>query len=319
MKSPAQNGFLSRLPWKSLGLMATAVFTFILCALYVLKANPEIRFLKSAWEVKSQSLATTASRSGRILWAGGSSVLVGVKPDLIEAETHRKVLNLGMAAGMGPEVLIQLAMDQAREGDILLLSLEPELLTLPSMGSMLGSQVAWSTGHPEWLGSLSPDEWLVSVSHLRPGAYHFFTMTTKVLLGRPLYRYSADEIETGGWQRIRAQEDFPGVPVWYYRLLPEARALLSETAHRCRDAGVAVYYMPLPHFCPPDREKIHREGMAMFLMDVDGILPVIDPVEGYISTDPSHFADTPWHPIPDVAEDNARRLANSLNLSVLSR
>lgn len=123
----------------------------VISVLYTLNFNPEIQFLKRAWQLKSEAIQNSSNDGGRILFCGGSSVLVGIDPEEVEAHCHYPVINLGMAAGMGPGVLTELALNVARAGDFMIVSIEPDLLTMDQGLSMLGSQVSWAVGHPEWV------------------------------------------------------------------------------------------------------------------------------------------------------------------------
>lgn len=300
------------LPVRTLILAGWAILVLLVCGLYTSYLNPEIQFLKRAWELKTESLVESESAKGRILICGGSSVLVGVAPDIVASTSGRPVINLGLAAGMGADVLASLAVDQLREGDLLVVSIEPDLLTLPSKTSMLGSQVSWTTGNPHWLSPRTPDQWMVSLSHLRPGAYHAVTLAGKLLLGKPLYRYHSDELKQGGWQEIAFREEKLGIPVFGYNLTARGREVLQDATNKAEAAGARILYVPSYHFCHADRLENHLVGMNEFLNQVEQIMPVIRAEDMHATWDAKQFADTPWHPHPAVAKSYSVRLGNYL-------
>lgn len=308
----------NNVPIKSIVLVLWAGFIFLLSVLYTASFNPELKFLKYAWNTKNNIIQASVlddsmhSHKGRVLFSGGSSVLVGIDPEEISRVIGRPVLNLGMAAGMGPKVLSSLALEQVREGDLLVISLEPDLLTLPQKSLMLGSQIAWITGHPSWMAPQSPDRWIVSLSHLRPGAYHALTLLGKLITGKPLYRYSKDEISPNGWQEIKADSSNLGWPVFSYKLTAEGGNILKNTFESCQQIGAQCLYIPSFHYCPQERMNDHKAGMKNFLENIAQIMPVLSPSDFNCSNDEALFADTPWHPAPQEAIRNSQRMASLL-------
>ncbi len=310
-------------PARSMVLLLLSLATAGASAFYTIHFNPEVRFLAAAWHQKSMALKSGVSElpetgrpspPSRVLFCGGSSVLVGIHPPSVEAELGVPVINLGMAAGMGPDVLTQLALNEVRRGDVLIISLEPDLLTMEQTRSMLGSQISWATGNPSWLGRNSPADWGVSLSHLRPGAYHLWTLAGKVLMRKPLYRYDPSELKDGGWQEIAARGDDPGIPVFDFSLTDQGRDLLSRVRRVCDERGAKAVYLLSRHFCPPARESVHREGISRFIQDVNAILDVVGPQTQRYSMDRGKFADTPWHPVPDEARRGSGRTGAELRL-----
>lgn len=273
--------------------------------------------MKEAWSLKKAALNQSAepNRSGRIILSGGSSVLVGVPPQIIQSNLNRSVVNLGMAAGMGPDVLLQLALNEIRKGDVLVVMLEPDLLTMPNQGSMLGGQISWATGNPNWLPNQSIPDWLVSLSLLRPGGYHACTLIGKIISGRKLYRYSLNELQPGGWQAIHTPEQ-PydlGIPVFYYSLTENSRLLLQQLNESITSRGAHCVYIPSLHFCPTERFDYHLSNLSSFLNEVEKFIPVIRPDNLNISSNSQDFADTPWHPLPAIAEQNAENLSQFIS------
>ncbi len=312
-----------KIPLRSISLLVWSFFVFLLSVAYTAKINPELQFLNYAWEIKDRaenisSKPDNLSKSGgRIIFCGGSSVLVGINPDEISNIINKPVLNLGMAAGMGPKVLSVLALERMKEGDLLIISLEPDLLTLPQRSLMLASQMSWISGHPSWMNPQALDQWVVSLSHLRPGAYHAFTLLGKLIAGKPLYRYEKNELTQSGWQKINYDTSNLGWPVFSYNLTDGAKKILTRINDVCHQKGARCIYVPSLHYCPEDRLEDHEAGMINFLKEVTEIIPVFSLSKINCSVDESLFADTPWHPLPQEATKNSRRMASMLNESGL--
>ena len=82
------------------------------------------------------------------------------------------------------------------------MALESGLLTGPKEIEALGVQFSFSTGRTEALRDPAGIDWIASLLALRPGSENIFTFLGKILLHRPLHRYSRAEIHTSGWQEV---------------------------------------------------------------------------------------------------------------------
>lgn len=86
----------------------------------------------AAWRDKQARLA--AVPPPRLLLVGGSSLAFGVDSARLERAFGRPVVNLGLHAGLGAELILRQGEAVAREGDLVLLALEGPLLVPDDRG-----------------------------------------------------------------------------------------------------------------------------------------------------------------------------------------
>ncbi|RME93056.1 MAG: hypothetical protein D6766_08900, partial [Verrucomicrobia bacterium] len=161
------------------------------CAAYTRWLNPEVRLYRHAFDVKQAWARRLDARSGhKTIVFGGSSTSFAVDPQRILERHGVPVANLGLHAGMGARFLTAAAAALARPGDLLLMAMEPGLLTDPEPGSDLAAQMGFALDHFDWVHASNVTgeriHWVEDLVSLRPGAYHFFTLLAKLALGRPL-------------------------------------------------------------------------------------------------------------------------------------
>lgn len=314
--------FERRLPLRALGLAAIALVTLAVAAVYTVRWNPEVRFYRHAVEVKrawAHSLADFRSMP-RYLLAGGSSSAFAID-GLRMLQIHGlHVVNFGLHAGLEAPFLIAIAAQEARPGDTLVLTLEPELLTSTFTSPDLAAQLGITLGDPSLVRASDITgarvSWPSLLLSLRPGAYHAFTLLGKIVLHKPLYRYSAGDIHPSGWQEARDFREFPELKPWSPHLSPEGRQLLAALARWSRTAGVRLTYAMPCCYTQSERRAALRRDNARFLSEVSEFMPVLsDPALG---VDPvrAHFADTPWHLVAEAARQRTDFLAGQLKTNV---
>lgn len=302
------------MPWWMLTLLATALAAWGLGAIYTLRWNPEIKFFRRADELKRAWEANLRVRSAApcAVVCGGSSVTTSVDPRSIEERQGLRVINAGLGAGMGARVLTAYGLEHAAPGDLLLVSLEPDLLGGEIVIEPLGTQFAIAVGRPGLLRIARGVDWSEAVAGLRPGGYHAVTLFWKWVLRQPWYRYDLAELHAGGWHAVAARRDVHGPGTVAPRLSPAGRELLAGVvAAMAARGGRAVYAVPRG-YCPPDRLPEYRRWLAAFAAQVAAAMPVLrDPGFGAV-TDPALFADTPWHPTPESAVSGSAQLGARL-------
>ena len=102
-------------PWWALQLLAVAVATWGGGTAYTLRWNPEISFfsrgdtLKREWAARLRTTHTNV-----FVVFGGSSCTTSVQPRRLLERHQLPVLNLGLHAGMGANVLARYALEALR-------------------------------------------------------------------------------------------------------------------------------------------------------------------------------------------------------------
>ena len=176
---------------KILQLGIVAFLAWAAAAFYSLRLNPEVLFYRGLSEIQQawadRLRATTAAQ---FILVGGSSALFSVMPERAWERDAVPLVNFGLAAGTGPQVMVLRGLAQARAGDTLLVGIEPGLLTEDGVPAGLGIQYAFAMGCPKWICDPRLDipamSWGSALLALRPGGYHMVTLGGKLLPCRPL-------------------------------------------------------------------------------------------------------------------------------------
>jgi hypothetical protein len=285
---------------KILWLGLVAFLAWATAAFYSLRLNPEVLFYRGLSEIQQAwaDRLRTATATQFIL-VGGSSALFSVMPERAWEKDRVPLVNFGLAAGTGPQVMVLRGLGQARARDTLLVGIEPGLLTEDGAPAGLGIQYAFAMGHPKWICDPWLDipamSWGSAILALRPGAYHMVTLGGKLLMHRPLYRYGIQDVSQGGWIRT-AKRDFddnppghgPSLSAWSTRFLQSLARLAGEK-------GVRLMYVLPWAYCPLGQAEKFRQENAAFLLQISNFMPVLrDDRLGAIH-DKDLFADSSWH------------------------
>jgi len=314
--------FKAAVPWDALRLLGMALVTLAATAAYTAWLNPEIRLYRHAVRVKLAWAAELEQRHGRkVIVCGGSSTAFSIDGERMLRGHGLPTVNFGLHAGMGPLFLVGIAAEAARPGDTVIVALEPDLLIKPFSSPDLGGQIGMALGRPGLVHASNLTggrvHWVANALSLRPGAYHFLTLLGKIVLRKPLYRYSPEGMTPSGWQRARDFRPFPEEPVPEGHLSPDARKFLVALRHWGETNHVQVAYsLPWCFVRPPQSAAFQRIN-ARFLAEVAEILPVLkDPALGAHPVR-EHFADTEWHLTAEGAAARSDALAAQIKAGSL--
>ncbi len=271
--------------------------------------NPEIRFWSAAATAKSKwadSLRGPDSTPITIC-VGGSATGFGIDADYASRELNWPLVNFGLHAGMGAEVLTGFALSQAKKGDTLVVMLEPMLLADSEMKTALGVQFSFAIGDPEilaWRGRndenfLEDSNW----AQLRPGASHVLGLIGKIAMDRPLYRYQLEDIREGGLLTTSITSGMVGRKSSPDALSVSAEKLLEDLVLVARERGLKVIYGFPWVYSDEEDAPIVRQGRLSLLNEIEKIMPVIHEDNLGVSTRKIDFRDSPQH----LSEAAARR------------
>ena len=219
---------------------------------------------------------------------------------------------MGVAAGIGGRVLVEYALAHSEAGDVLVLALEPGLLTGDTPHEPLGLQFLAATNQWDATSFSGVTERLSAHLSLRPNLYHLATLTGKVLIGRPLHRYHASEVTEAGWQQVSAPPPMaftaPPAPV----LSADGKALLEEVVATCAKRGIGLYYAFPWQSCPAEDLVKSMDAYRRFAEQVGEVVRVL-PDETYgLQTNRDLFSDTELHPTASGAQLRTKRLGEML-------
>jgi hypothetical protein len=301
------------LPLVALRILLTGVATWMVCALYAFFLNPELAFFKHGYYVKQDWVRKMRRSYGtNIVIFGGSSCMAGVDSVYAEKTFSIPLINNGFGAGLGSHMLAQTTLKDLREGDTLIVALEPGLLMNSSEVPSLGVQFSFVTGQ---FGSLLRSQSISTASAflaLRPGAYHCFTLLGKIVLGQSLYRYAKDDFQEGGLLAIRERRPFSDPPVGPHHLSDDGKKLLHDLSGWCQGHSVRVAYTLPWMFYPPEHAAQMRKEFGKFLDEANIFLPILrDPIMGCYPIK-EDFADSPLHLVPKAAQKHTDELARHI-------
>lgn len=311
----------SRIPSLTLKLLLFAFLAGIAGAVYALFFNPEMAFWKAAAERKLAWVEEMRREHGRVIGViGGSTTTFAIDADMLHREHGLPVANLGLHAGMGPDVCAGFGFAALKQGDTLIVSLEPALLGDTAGQTPLGAQFAYALGRPEiinWDGTSAPIERLGNVFRLQPGGYHVVTMLGKLALGKPPYRYRIEDARPGGLQTTAERRPFAAPMDTYAKpgrltLSNAGRTLLERVHHEADKRGIhAAYVMPWA-YSPELSAAAQREVNRELLREIAEIMPVLPEEKIGVSSKISDFADSGQHLTWEAAKARSAAFAATL-------
>lgn len=281
--------------WKILTLFA--LLAYGLCMIYSMFINAEVRFWTQAAKKKS-CWSESMSTSNKVIFAGGSTTLFAFQSQRLYEETGVQTVNMGMTVGMGIPYLCALAFNSAKQGDILILALEPSLLKTGSLKpTALSVQTALRTGQLRTAFGASlwdtPTDWGLVLGSMRPGAYHVVTALLKAVFKRPAYRYPENNVDASGCLSMNGTdpETIPFGKMDDLTLPERGRELLQFLADEGHKRGVTVYYALPWLLCEESHLENNRKVHRKLMQDIAEILPVLEDEFSGCSADPSLFFD----------------------------
>jgi hypothetical protein len=306
-----------RFPFLALKYAACALITWLVCAVYAIWLNPEMRFftrlaaLQKTWAKKMD-----AEHGKKLVIFGGSSCMFSIRGEQMLAEAGVPTVNYGSAASFSVKVPALQAFGSLNPGDTLLIAIEPEQLTDPIDLTSIAVQFSFATGHPEW--ALQPALGLPKISvfsaalALRPGSYHTLTLLGKLLRGGPLYRYNFEDASASGWMRTAVKLPLQGPPRLGPELSPDAERFLSSIRDLCAVKGVRIAYSLPWALVPHEETNAFRRSNARFLAKVSRFIPVLRDDKVGAHSRAEDFADTAWHLNEAGAELRTRQLGEAV-------
>lgn len=301
-----------------LSLLLSLIAAYGLSFYLAVPANPEVKFWNDVVERRDREIAQVRKNQPGtpiIFFTGGSSTAFSIDPAIIEQTCGLPSFNLGLPVAAKAEYLIHQALDQTRSGDLLLICLEPDLLSVagaspsPSKFSFAMAAVGGSVG--EAAGGDSFNAYLSLRDYLnlsRPGAGHISTYIARLVLEKP-YRYSSADMRYRG----RIETSFHGANPSGIRtashLSPYGRKLLTR-ARRAADArGVRLLYAMPWHYTSPSAMKDSQHNQRQLNQEIHTIMPVIDDGFTGVASNPSWFSDTGQHLTAEGSRERTSALA----------
>lgn len=281
-------------------ISGSAIAAFASAILYTLNWNPEISFWGEAAKRKQQWARSAGSgASSKVLIAGGSSCAFSIDAAALSEKLQIPSVNMGLAANFGTNLLAVFAVQEAREGDFVILSFEPETLADERKVTKAATQLAYSIHQRSLLLPFDePRAWSNPVLEwvdLRPGGKHTAAMLTKFAARAPMFRYSIRDLRPGGLITTDAKAAISGPPSITDELPKATMDCLRRVRAHADANGISIYYSIPWFYCPPSEQALIGQQVARLLSRVREEVPVLkDPTLGIV-TDSELFSDTGYH------------------------
>lgn len=286
---------------------------FLLACGFGLPAQYDESFLG---ELSDKCALLEQSPAPRIVLVGGSSLAFGVDSALLEQEfPGYTVVNFGLYAALGTQLMLELSDGQFREGDIVILSPEQQAQTL---SCYFNAEAAWQAldGDFALLARLDPSHFgalLGQYPYFAARKLNYFLQGEKPV-PEGVYRHASFDsrgdvradtpanIMPGGWDRNTPVLLEPQVTD------PDFVALVNGWAARAAEQGAQVYY----RLCPMNAEAVQGDPDAYYDY-LRGKLdfPILGDPKACI-LDPAWFYDTNFHLNEAGRQLNTRTLARDL-------
>jgi hypothetical protein len=270
--------------------------------------------------------AAVAMPAPKLVFAGGSSLLFGLRPDALSRELGLPVAVYGLHGGLGLEVILDRVATVLRTGDCAVVTAELPLLRFRPEPLAIRQDFLVHRPPPSAPGAPAPlaARWSMNLARyrcaqLRDGwEWHFSAQLYRLIYGRKPLRpapraagrphspYDLTAIRADGRLRFPRPEARP-MGKWNISLavpeidpariprLPAARALRSFQA-TCRSRGVHLYIMPSPRLrvAAHDQAALRRlEEAWIAYAESLGIPAILRP--GDTLLEPRYGFDTDYH------------------------
>jgi hypothetical protein len=256
---------------------------------------------------------------------GGSTTTFGIDAEYIEREHGLPVANLGLHVGMGPEALVGFGLSSLHEGDTLVLSLEPSILTedYPE-NSKLGTKLSLMLTKPEMLKWHEQSYVLPSVEAIAmvpPGGYHLMTMLGKLVMGKPLYRYSIENLQPGGLQVTEERRNFAAQmdvsnPGGTKSISDHGVELLRAAVSAAEERGIKLVYALPWSYWPAETADERRVSNELLTNEIAEIVPVLYERSRGVHSKLADFSDSGQHLSADASITRSASLAHSIDAQI---
>lgn len=304
-------------------IIASVILSYAVGFYLAIPANPEIQFWKEVMERRDCEIAEVRKNQPQIpiiFFTGGSSTAFSIDPEIIEHFCGLPAFNLGLPVACGREYLLHQALDYTRPGDVLVVCLEPDVLTSSlqeSSPSKLSFALATTRGQPGDSTGGSTFNTPLTLPHwlnlTRPGAGYSATLAARIIARKP-YRYTPRDIQYRGHILTEIRDPNPNFSgsASATSLAPDARKMLQTFVRAAVKKGVRIAYSMPWRLTSEDFLATNRALKKAVLADINKILPVVD--DGYTGamSDPLLFSDTPQHLSAEGAAARSQALAISL-------
>lgn len=285
-------------------ILLTVLLAFGLGFYLAVPANPEVKFWSAVVKARDDEMKQVRSEHpGQpiIAFTGGSSTAFSIDPAIIERHGRISAFNLALPVAAGPEYLVHQAMDRLRPGDLLVVSLEPDLLcaddpeTSPSKFSFAMAFADGKTTQAAGGDTFGNYPGLRDYLSLpRPGAGYLATLIARKMTGSE-YRYRVADMRYRGRVEtpVRAAVPVAGHP--RRALSGYGKEFLRRVKSQAGSRGLRVAYSLPWQLVDESSLGDSRANNRALLEEIGMILPVLHDPSCGAAADASWFSDSPQH------------------------
>ena len=266
-------------------------------------------------------LAQADTGKPRLIIVGGSSVAFGLRSDLLEDEFKTySVVNMGMYAGLGSTVMLDITAQYLRPGDVVIFSPEQSEQTL---SMYFNAEAMWQAADGDWalLSSVLPEfrpALLGQFPYFAAQKARFF-LDNNAPSGDGIYARSSfnrwGDIRHGSREmNVMTGSCDPNMPIVFNEGLPteDFISYLNGYAAMCAEKGAMLYY----RFCPMNATAVSETERMKAPVYQDTLANRLSfPILGKVDTailDATLFYDTNYHLNSTGAIINTIQLAKEL-------
>jgi len=311
-------------------LILSLIAAYALSAALTITVNPETTFWAEAVARRETAIAEIREKSPNqpiTFFTGGSSCAFSVHPKIIEETTGQPAINLGLPAAAGARYILHQALRLAASGDLIVVCLEPDLLTFPDQESSpsktafaleaVRGNLTAAAGGSTFGETPGISDYLTLP---RPGAKYLITLAGRYLSGKG-YRYKTNDIGYHGI--LRTDSSDPGLrgvgDSNVTSLHPEGRVLLETFAAAAKQKGIRLAYSMPWYFTDTASLDHNRANKRKVLADIATIIPVIEDGFSGAMDGIDNFADSGQHLSDSGIVVRSQALAYALKVHIETR
>ncbi len=308
------------MPRRALLLFLAAIVSWVAAAAFVFYLDPELALTKQVIERKRAWAGRCDARyAKKVVVYGGSSCAFSIDGERLEERYALPTVNMAAGAGLGAAMLTQLALPACREGDTLVVALEPALITRPATRLMSATHLAYALGERELLDFPGHHPGLsrftrlpAELLNLRPDGSRTCALLGKLALRQRLYHYRIEEVEPSGYQWTDIRLPISAPAEQGLALSADARELLAFLQRHTAERHQPLRYSLPWTFCPADLAAQRRRLNVALIREIGELMPVLrDPALG-VQTDTARFADSVYHLTREAARLRTDALGEQL-------
>lgn len=271
-------------------LGAIALVALLVSAIFAVYIDPGITEWRTMMRIKrSCAQRLDQEKTGKIVFAGGSSTTFGVMPSVLKEKYGINAVNAGLHAGSGAGFLILWACTLLEPGDTLVLMVEPGLFRYRFQPQ---PQTLMEVGMPKEYWRLKGDLYrndrmggFPQLQSLRPSGAVLTGLVGKFMRGQALAGYRVENMDSYG--TLTAKPARPG------KLRADDLSRLSENLDEsltedgvfmldwvkefCAKKGVKMCYIYPQIWVTPDAVDAYNQRAKLFAKAIGCYMPVLNP------------------------------------------